>query len=59
MTKEEKEKLEKTYEKILENFPFDKYDDIILNIRKLLDHPSARKGLLKYIKEELVDKNSV
>ena len=56
MTKEEKEKIEKTYENILENFPFDKYDEIIDNIRKLFDHPSAKHGLLKHIKEEIVDK---
>tara|TARA_B100000927_G_C16101353_1_gene323321 strand:+ start:247 stop:426 length:180 start_codon:yes stop_codon:yes gene_type:complete len=59
MTEEEREKIKKSYESILENFPFDKYDDIIDNIRKLFDHPSARKGLLKYVKEELVDKNNV
>tara|TARA_A200000159_G_scaffold159954_1_gene179334 strand:- start:481 stop:660 length:180 start_codon:yes stop_codon:yes gene_type:complete len=59
MTKEEKEKIKKSYESILENFPFDKYDDIIDNIRKLFDHPSAKRGLLKYVKEELVDKNNV
>lgn len=59
MTEEEREKIKKSYESILENFPFDKYDDIIDNIRKLFDHPSAKKGLLKYVKEELVDKNNV
>ena len=59
MNKEEKEKIEKVYGKILENFPFKKYDDIIDNIKKLFQHPSAKKGLLKYVKEELVDKNSV
>lgn len=59
VTKEEKEKIEKSYESILENFPFDKYDDIIDNIRKLFDHPSVKVGLLKYVKEELVDKNNV
>lgn len=59
MTEEEREKIKKSYESILENFPFDKYDDIIDNIRKLFDHPSAKKGLLKYVKEELVDKSNV
>tara|TARA_B100001094_G_C18169970_1_gene794482 strand:- start:1240 stop:1419 length:180 start_codon:yes stop_codon:yes gene_type:complete len=59
MTKEEKEKIEKIYGNLLENFPFDKYDDIINNIKSLFSHPSAKKGLMKYIKEELVDKNSV
>ena len=56
MTKEEREKIEKTYENLLENFPFDKYDEIIANIKELFDHPSASKGLLKYVKEEVVDK---
>jgi len=59
MTKEEKEKIEKAYGEILDNFPFEKYDNIIDNIKKLFQHPSAKKGLLKYVKEELVDKNSV
>ena len=56
MKKEEREKIEKIYGNLLENFPFDKYDEIIDNIRKLFDHPSSKQGLLKYIKEEVVDK---
>ena len=56
MTKEEREKIEKIYGNLLEHFPFDKYDEIIDNIKKLFDHPSANKGLLKYVKEEVVDK---
>jgi len=58
MTNEEKEKIEKIYAGVLENFPFEKYDEIIDNIRKLFDHPEAKTGLLKYIKEEVVDKNN-
>ncbi len=56
MTKEEKEEIEKVYGGLLKDFPFDKYDEIIDNIKKLFAHPSAKKGLLKHIKEELVDK---
>jgi len=56
MNKEEKEKIEKTYKNILKDFPFEKYDKIINNIRKLFEHPSVKSGLLKHIKEELVDK---
>lgn len=56
MKKEEKDKIEKIYENLLEKFPFDQYDEIIKNIQDLFKHPSAKKGLLKHIKEELVDK---
>lgn len=58
MTDEEKEKIQKIYDDVLENFPFEKYDKIIDNIRKLFAHPEAKTGLLKYIKEEVVDKNN-
>ena len=56
MTKEEREKIEKTYGNLLESFPFDKYDEIIDNIKKLFGHPSAKRGLLKHVKEKIVDK---
>jgi len=56
MTKEEKEKIEKVYGNLLESFPFDKYDEIIDNIKRLFEHPSTKRGLLKHIKEEVVDK---
>jgi hypothetical protein len=56
MTDEEKEHIKKVYDKILKEFPFKKYDEMIDNIRKLFSHPSAKKGVLKYVKEELVEK---
>ena len=58
MTDEEKEKVKKIWDNVMENFPLEKYDEIADHIRKLFDHPEAKRGLLKYIKEEVVDKNN-
>ena len=59
MNDEEKEKIKAIYNSVVENFPFEKYEEIMEKIEELFKHPSAKKGLLKYVKEEVVDKQNV
>ena len=59
MTKEEKEKLQESYKKIIENFPFDKYDSIIDTIRKVFEDLPENSDLLERIKKEVVNKSNV
>jgi len=58
MTDEEKEKIKKQYDKIVENFPYEKYQEIVDTYMKLFNHPSAKTGLLEYMKKHLLDKQN-
>ena len=59
MTEEEKEKIKNIYESVVKDFPFEKYEEVMKKINEIFNHPSSKKGLLKYIKEEVVDKQNV
>lgn len=58
MDKEQKEKIQKDYEEMVKNFPFQKYQDIVNEYMKLFNHPSSKNGLLEYVQKHLLDKKN-
>ena len=58
MDKEQKEKIQKDYEEMVKNFPFQKYQDIVDKYMELFNHPSSKVGLLEYVQKHLLDKKN-
>ena len=56
MKKEDKEKIEKQFDKIIENFPYEKYQHIFDTYMKLFEHLPEKSNLLEYVKKNLLDK---
>ena len=55
--KKEQENIEKQFNKIIENFPYEKYQEIFDTYMKLFEQLPEKNNLLEYIKKNLLDKH--
>lgn len=51
ITQEEKEEIEKSCKRIVENFPIEKYQQLVEALEKVMSHPKMKGAVIKYLEE--------